>query len=480
MYGHTWRPQRGGGGVGGWGSESARALERIERAVVKSQTDILAKGGNVSAWKVSQAALLTLQAYSWDSLGFPMQQVPSLFRIMVIEGKVNSFIHCFVGVQRITTLYDLEVAICDSEGVRRFEELELGPLLQHPLVQHYFSVGSDVAEVFKITTQEVISYLGLLIWRNKKITPDDLLDFISKRKKQGKETLCLRIQSLGMHIRHIMNVRRSEKASIMKCLDGLEVKYENKDFVRDEDGDDDEHEDSMDVRGSGKTSPENLNMDKSNVQCSGLITAEENACVSSLSSRGSISTNDNNVTAKKPESLRFTIASFHETPITMPDGSRVLPGFFCENMDSGFRYKKEVDGFTRMFIKIWTDTCRDKNVDEVFEEMVDYYSKKKKKNTKKKKGNSKFSKYPYVGLLNVAIASIKFGMWNSTSEASQVSSRQGLENTTPEKHAGYASKEVEAAKHTSLGQNAPPTPTLSTYVTHFSYIRILVGVLELR
>ncbi|EYU42937.1 hypothetical protein MIMGU_mgv11b015863mg, partial [Erythranthe guttata] len=198
MYGHTWRPQRGGvRGGGGWGSESARALERIERAVVKSQTDILAKGENVSAWKVSQAALLTLQAYSWDSLGFPMQQVPSLFRIMVIEGKVNSFIHCFVGVQRITTLYDLEVAICDSEGVRRFEELELGPLLQHPLVQHYFSVGSDVAEVFKITTQEVISYLGLLIWRNKNITPDDLLDFISKRKKQVKETLCLRIQSLG-------------------------------------------------------------------------------------------------------------------------------------------------------------------------------------------------------------------------------------------------------------------------------------------
>ncbi|KAL9142499.1 hypothetical protein ABFS82_14G173500 [Erythranthe guttata] len=454
MYGHTWRPQRGGvRGGGGWGSESARALERIERAVVKSQTDILAKGENVSAWKVSQAALLTLQAYSWDSLGFPMQQVPSLFRIMVIEGKVNSFIHCFVGVQRITTLYDLEVAICDSEGVRRFEELELGPLLQHPLVQHYFSVGSDVAEVFKITTQEVISYLGLLIWRNKNITPDDLLDFISKRKKQVKETLCLRIQSLGMHIRHIMNVRRSEKASIMKCLDGLEVKYENKDFVHDEDGDDDEHEDSMDVRSSGKTSPENLNMDKNNVQCSGLITAEENAWVGSLSSRGSISTNDNNATAKKPESLRFTIASFHETPITMPDGSRVLPGFFCENMDSGFRYKKEVDGFTRMFIKIWTDTCRDKNVDEVFEEMVDYYSKKKKKNTKKKRGNSKFSKYPYVGLLNVAIASIKFGMWNSTSEASQASSRQGVENTTPENHAGYATQEVEAAKHTSLGQN---------------------------
>ena len=42
----------------------------------------------MTAWKVSQAALLMLKADSWESLGFQMQQVPSLYHLMAIEGKV--------------------------------------------------------------------------------------------------------------------------------------------------------------------------------------------------------------------------------------------------------------------------------------------------------------------------------------------------------------------------------------------------------
>ncbi|KAL7083731.1 hypothetical protein ACP275_14G180900 [Erythranthe tilingii] len=384
MYGYPGGYQWGGGG-GDSGSELPPTLDRTEKAVVEARAELVARGENVSAWKVSQAALLDLQVSSWEFLGFSMQKVPTLRRIMDIEGKVNSFIDCFVGVQSITSLYELEVAICDSEGVQRFEELELGPLLQHPLVRHYFSVGSDVAQVFKITTQEVISYLSLLILKsNKKITPDDLLDFISKRMKQKKETLCIRIEKIRMHIRHLKKVKQS---------------------------------------------------DSKDAQCSVPSTDEEN---------------DNIVTAKNPKKLQCTVASFHETPTTMPDGSEVLPGLF--NMDPGFRYTKEVDGFTRMFIKIWTDTCRDKNIEEVLEQMVYYYAKNKRKKKKKKKGilnSAQFSQYPYIGLLNVAVASIKFGMWDSMYGASQDSSRQGLDA-----EAEAAEKDLlVAAKHTSLGQN---------------------------
>lgn len=92
----------------------------------------------MSAWKVSQAALVMLNADSWDSLGLRMQQVPSLFQLLVTDGKINAFIHCFVAAQRITTLYDLEVAILKNEGVEQFEELDLGPLMKHPLIIHYF------------------------------------------------------------------------------------------------------------------------------------------------------------------------------------------------------------------------------------------------------------------------------------------------------------------------------------------------------
>lgn len=43
-----------------------------------------------------------------------------------------------MAAQRITTLYDLEVAILKNEGVEQFEELDLGPLMKHPLIIHYF------------------------------------------------------------------------------------------------------------------------------------------------------------------------------------------------------------------------------------------------------------------------------------------------------------------------------------------------------
>lgn len=99
-------------------------------------------------------------------------------------------------------MYDLEVAICKNEAIGKFEELELGPFLQHPLVQHYFSVSSDTTEVFKINSEEIITLLSKFIdkCKNKvyKVEVDEFLDFISKKRSvSGKEKLGIRIQSLG-------------------------------------------------------------------------------------------------------------------------------------------------------------------------------------------------------------------------------------------------------------------------------------------
>lgn len=103
-----------------------------------------------------------------------------------------------MGVRRITSLYDLQVAICKNEGVEKFEELELGPLLQHPLVLHYFSMNSD--KVFKITSAEIISYLCEFLdaFPEKDVKVEEFLDFIArKRSVSSKEKLMVRVQSLG-------------------------------------------------------------------------------------------------------------------------------------------------------------------------------------------------------------------------------------------------------------------------------------------
>ncbi|XP_065862787.1 protein NO VEIN [Euphorbia lathyris] len=204
--------------------EGQELIGRVDKAVEKAWGDLLASGESVSTWKASQAALMTLQVDSWDSLGFRMQEVPSLHRLILIEGKINAFIHCFVGVRRITSLYDLEMAICENEGIERFEELGLGPLLRHPLVVHYFLVSPDVTEVLKITTEDIILSLHeyMTTCSKKDVIIDEFLDFIAKnRSAKGKGNLGIRIQSLGMHISFIREASRSEHVSLKKS--GAEI-----------------------------------------------------------------------------------------------------------------------------------------------------------------------------------------------------------------------------------------------------------------
>jgi len=65
-----------------------QAIDKAENASSKACRELLAAGDSVSAWKVSQKALLTLKVDSLNSLGIKMQQVPTLHRLMITEGKV--------------------------------------------------------------------------------------------------------------------------------------------------------------------------------------------------------------------------------------------------------------------------------------------------------------------------------------------------------------------------------------------------------
>ncbi|XP_039156487.1 protein NO VEIN-LIKE-like [Eucalyptus grandis] len=151
-----------------------------------------------------------------------MQQVPSLQSLMAVEGKINSFIHCFVETWTIASLYDLERAICENEGIERFEELALGPFLRHPLVTQYFSLNSDVTEVFKITSGQIVWYLGKFLSEHNSregVEIGDLLSFIAKEKSVSEvEKLGVRIQSLGCHISFILHAKRSEATCLRRYL----------------------------------------------------------------------------------------------------------------------------------------------------------------------------------------------------------------------------------------------------------------------
>ncbi|TQE03577.1 hypothetical protein C1H46_010892 [Malus baccata] len=308
-------------------------LESIDRAVGKARYELSAAGENVSAWKVAQSALLMLKVDSWDSLGFQMQQVPSLNLLMLTEAKINAFIHCFVGVQTITSLYDMEVAICKKEKIEQFEELGLGPLLRHPLVLHYFAVKSDTTKVFKITSRETISLLSEFMDTsdNKRFSPEEILDFIvKKRSAASKEDLGIRIHSVGNYISAIRKAKKLEKKSVK----GFEKK------------------------------------------------------IDAISTNSAISMLPNEVSNLLEDEL-------------------------------------SVDNNLKIFITTWREACRKHTVTEVLDMMLRYNNTKalKKKEIKKiNKIKSMFSLYPLSVLLNVAVSSIKYGMWDSMYDTFQTGS----------------------------------------------------------
>ncbi|CAI9778566.1 unnamed protein product [Fraxinus pennsylvanica] len=390
-------------------------LERINKALVKAHHDIIAAGENVSTLKVSQAALLTLEVDSWESLGFRMQHVPYLYNLTYTEGKIIAFIHCFVAVRKVTSLYELELAICENEGIEQFEELELGPLLKHPLVKHYFSLSADVTEVLQIKTEDIISYLHKFVDTRgrKEVKIDELLDYIaSERSVASREMLQVRIQSLGLHIAHVKRIKRSEQ-TLLKSLKPAKkgraklISSENEIFVGDhmryvssseeeevEGNDYENNQERCDVLSHAKCSLQNINSGDQEIEEEGHPAASE-----ILKQR-----TNNEPSRRKSKS------------------------------ETSHKLSRRV----KMFITTWKEQCLQYNANEVLEMMI-YSYKTKRKHTVK----SFFATDCGFALLQLAVTSIKCGMWDSMLDTSETLHQQVVANTISENFDGNMSVKVD-------------------------------------
>ncbi|XP_029119151.1 protein NO VEIN isoform X2 [Elaeis guineensis] len=351
------------------------SVESVEAAVAKAQRDFLAAGQSVSAWKVSQAAALALQLNSWGSLGFGYHDVPTLRQIQLVEGKVNAFIHCFVSVRRMTTVHDLDVEICRSEGVEQFEELGLGALLRQQLVQHYFSVPSDVTEVCKIRVEDLISRLSVFLYRakNKEITVEEFLDFlVQKYSVATRENLGVRIQSLGLYIKFIKGARRTENFALKSLREnGLQKE---------------EMESSLDAI---------LHYMKP-------LSSPSVDCSDSYKKKGRKKSSGNEEKLENQSEQRYEIIQI--------DSSKVQ--------------KLEVTNEDiRRFVATWKEACQKHTAAEVLALMLHIYGPSEKQ---KRKMLRLFLSYPGVGLLNVAVQSIKFGLLDIVGEDNVQSIQHGL------------------------------------------------------
>lgn len=439
-----------------------------------------------------------LQVDSWDALGIKMQQVPSLHRLMITEGKVNAFVHCFVGVRRITSLYDLEVAICKNEGVESFEVLGLGPFLQHPLVIHYFSLRSDVTQVFKITSEEIIQLLSEFLdafKSNDFIKVEQFLDFIAeKRLVKCKESLGIRIQNLGMHISAIREARNLEESTLdeyLKALNMKNMKFRYCSIPSSQKKQLDERFNAITQRVES-FSPVKKSFCGKHVR----FTSSSSEDADSDSSTDEQSNNIITGSQSNPSSSQFTKSSERVSSCPYPSATeemarlgvkRDMPGnsLVNSNLRKGFseqpRKKRKCENVTsaksapyklrkrnrsgviatptkndnkvdatpinvngdlsipndslQMFVTTWKEACCEHKVGEVFERMLRFY---KVEHARWRKIRRMFSSYPFIGLLNAAVSSIKSGMRNNIYDTFQAiivdelsnSPTKGVQNET--------------------------------------------------
>ncbi|KAK4489070.1 hypothetical protein RD792_004864 [Penstemon davidsonii] len=426
-------------------------IEQLDNAAMKACHDLLSSNEYVSAWKVSQAVLLTVKAESWESLGFQMQQVPSLNRLLVKEGKISAFIHCFVAVRRISSLYDLEVEICEREGIRRYEELELGPLLRHPLVVQYFAVTSDVTEVYKIRTEEIISYLieFMEIHTKKDVKVDTLMDFITKKQSVSRrEKLCVRIQNLGIYINQVKQARQSEDIIMKKCFEKMRTKAVKRNKKR------------------PLFSVQKKQLDDNFASISHRIKSFSSENTPFCGDVRFESSNSEDVDGEDDED-----GEFRDTPVVVIrcnakdelDQRKRRSENACSTTSAPLKRPKrnKFDSFLKhkgcsnqainclslsiesleMFITTWKEACQANNADEVLDRMLQFYNTKNKNNVK-----ALFTSYPFVGLLNAAVSSIKYRMWDNMYDTFQAVGQQGVDCNTFQSSADYISIDVEPAK----------------------------------
>ncbi|XP_030507403.2 protein NO VEIN [Cannabis sativa] len=457
-------------------------IEKVGYAVEKARKDFIAAGKSVSSWQVAQAAISALKIDSWLSLGFRMQEVPSLNNIILVEGKINAFIHCFVAVRRITSVYELEQAICQLEGVAKFDELGLGPLVRHPLIVYYFSLDPDTTEVFKITSKELMSLLFQyqVKFTSKGIQADDFLNFIAEKKSVAtKEELGIRVESLRLHTSYIVKAKRWENSALTKLRKHVKTDFpkENRQLLRSlQKKELDERFNAISDRVESFSSVHKDFRGKHTKFVSSSSEDEfSDGCVYEDDSGDATDISTRVKSSDRPSSCPYPSAAEEITRLGLKGETkeymasantvhkhcnssgavkkkRKFEELSCNNSEPAkLRKIKKVgldvlvnngkgpkessdmdeddssatendfsvtDDSLRMFIAIWKDRCRGVNVGQVLKRMLRFYKAKDRK-----KMMSLCSCYPFIGLLNVAVSSIKLGMWDSIYDTVQAISK---------------------------------------------------------
>eukprot|EP01045_Picozoa_sp_COSAG04_P004813 COSAG04_NODE_214_length_20089_cov_206.678189_19_plen_1118_part_01 len=160
----------------------------------------------------------------------PFYDVDELRKLQALEDAMFARIESYVRCRCIATLMDLDEFITDDEEVSSFANLRIGPLIKHPLVKKYFQPAARATEIPDVSVQDVVKQLQTMMRRKrtpdkKFLTPDEILEQLARERELASPLdLCCRIakHGIGRYIMLISDVQRKEMAALSRLRKELE------------------------------------------------------------------------------------------------------------------------------------------------------------------------------------------------------------------------------------------------------------------
>ena len=184
--------------------ENVKDVIRKINSYVEMFTGIISsRGKHVPLWVVENELRSLLEKAKRCGHYLNMKVIDFWINWEKLHKRTIEFIKVFCWHSPITTLYELQRILNESENVSDFKELKMGPLLKHPEIIRLFKVPEDLETVPEITAYDVHCKLFKFLDKNKnkksKTQLEDFLDFLSHTFSiESPLHICIRITSYAL------------------------------------------------------------------------------------------------------------------------------------------------------------------------------------------------------------------------------------------------------------------------------------------
>ncbi|KAG9350267.1 hypothetical protein JZ751_026621 [Albula glossodonta] len=214
------------------------SVEKVNSLAEDVIRAIAAEGELVTFEKVNYRVCRLLQVSTLDSLGIdPKKRLTAVKDLLRTIKEVDLYIESAEAVQTVCTLYELGQSLASLKNMKRFEELNLGPLCKRPLVHKMFKIASTTKDddIHQIETVDILR--SLRVFKRKQTKEKvDLVEFMKYLADQynceSPYEVGIRIQSIALAISNMQKAVRSEHTAMDKAKTLIQAEIEEEVMAR--------------------------------------------------------------------------------------------------------------------------------------------------------------------------------------------------------------------------------------------------------